>query len=98
MKLLLKQCKYCSYTSYTVVSHEVRDCHVSKFTVFIVLKLPMKQRYKLITLPLLDERSSCVVSFCSNRKLHMPGHMSSAHRAVKARILLSDQKSVPPGG
>lgn len=47
------------------VSHEVHDSHVAKFTAFIVLKPPMEQLYQV--------DYTCVVSFCSNGKLLMPG-------------------------
>lgn len=68
VKLLLKRwklsVKLCMYM-YHVVSHEVHDSHVAKFTAFIVLKPPMEQLYQV--------DYTCVVSFCSNGKLLMPG-------------------------
>lgn len=66
VKLLLKRWKLSvKLCMYHVVSHEVHDSHVAKFTAFIVLKPPMEQLYQV--------DYTCVVSFCSNGKLLLPG-------------------------
>ena len=66
------------HSLYHAVSHEVHDGHVAKFTVFIVLKPPMEQLYQV--------NKTCVVSSCSNRKLHMPGR-ASVQLSCKARVI-----------
>jgi len=59
-------------TSTAIVNHEFRDSHVANFTVFVVLKPPMKQLHQVdYTVPSPDERSS----FCWNRELDMTGHV-----------------------
>lgn len=66
------------------MSHEVHDNHVSKFTVCFALKPLMEVIYQLyqvdhVMSPSLNEISpcNCLASLCLNRKLHMPGHISS---------------------